>query len=184
VERYDTGGTAITVVQGDITGMEVDVVVNAANADLVHGGGVAAAIADAGGPAVTDESEAWVRDHGRVPPGGAAVTSAGAMPATSVVHVVGPIYTGGRHGEERQLRAAVVAALDATAGLGSRTVAIPAISAGIYGYPLEEATRVIANAAADWAQAHPDTLDEIRLVAFSPTTATAFRSSVRTQGSH
>jgi O-acetyl-ADP-ribose deacetylase (regulator of RNase III) len=78
----------------------------------------------------------------------------------------------------------VVAALDATAGLGSRTVAIPAISAGIYGYPLEEATRVIANAAADWAQAHPDTLDEIRLVAFSPTTATAFRSSVRTQGSH
>lgn len=183
MERYDTGGTAITVVQGDITGMEVDVVVNAANADLVHGGGVAAAIADAGGLPITAESEAWVEEHGRVPFGGAAITTAGEMPSSYVVHVVGPVYVGGGHGEEERLRAAVVAALDAAGGLGSTSVALPAISSGIYGYPTAEATHVIVSAAADWSRAHPDTLKEIRLVAFDPETATAFRLSLRTQGS-
>jgi putative ATPase len=183
MEMHEIDGTAMVVVEGDITAMDVDVVVNAANADLVHGGGVAAAIADAGGSSITVESEAWVREHGRLPVGEAAVTTGGEMPASFVVHVVGPVYEGGGRGEAGRLRAAVIGALDATAGLGARTLALPAISAGIYGYPTEEATRVIVSAAADWTRSHPDTLEEIRLVAFDPATATAFRLSLRTQGS-
>jgi putative ATPase len=183
VETHEIGSTTIAVMEGDITAMDVDVVVNAANADLVHGGGVAAAIADAGGPSITAESEAWVQEHGRVPFGGAAVTTAGEMPASFVVHVVGPVYEGGGRGEEERLRAAVLAALDAAHGLGGRTVAMPAISTGIYGYPRDEATGVIVSAAADWARSHPKTLKEIRLVAFDPDTATAFGLSLRTQGS-
>ena len=183
MKTHQIGGTAIVVVEGDITAMDVDVVVNAANADLVHGGGVAAAVADAGGPSITAESEAWVEEHGRVPFDGAAITTAGAMPSRFVVHVVGPVYVGGGHGEEERLRAAVLAALDAAGGLGSKSVALPAISTGIYGYPTAEATTVIVSAAADWARAHPDTLEEIRLVAFDPETATAFRLSLRTLGS-
>lgn len=183
METHEIGSTAIVVMEGDITAMDVDVVVNAANADLVHGGGVAAAIADAGGPSITAESEVWVEEHGRVPFGGAAITTAGEMPSRFVVHVVGPVYVGGGHGEEGRLRAAVVAALDAARGLRSKSVALPAISSGIYGYPTEEATSVIVSAAADWSRAHPDTLKEIRLVAFDPETATAFRLSLRTLGS-
>jgi len=174
------GGTAIVVTQGDITSLDVDVVVNAANGALAHGGGVAAAIARAGGDAVQRESTAWVRHHGLVGVGQAAITTAGAMPARHVVHVVGPVYHGGDSGEEEHLRAAVRAALDATAGLDCSTVALPAISAGIYGYPLDEATAVIASECIDWARTHPDVLAEIHLVAFDPGTAGSFARSLHT----
>ena len=174
------GGTAIVVTQGDITSLGVDVVVNAANGALLHGGGVAAAIVRAGGRTVDEESAAWVRRHGRVGVGQAAITTAGAMPARHVVHVVGPVYRGGDVGEEDQLRAAVSAALDATAGLECSTVALPAISAGIYGYPRDEATAVIASECITWARAHPDVLAEIHLVAYDADTADSFTRSLHT----
>ncbi len=166
--------TEITVVEGDITAQDVDVIVNAANAQLVHGGGVAAAISRAGGPVVDEESRAWVAEHGPVGPGEAAVTAAGAMPASDVVHVVGPIYTPGGDNEEL-LRQAVTAALDTAASLGASSVALPAISAGIYGYPVDEATAIIAGTAAAWAAANPGVLTDIRLVAFGSETADGFR---------
>lgn len=178
MERLEIGDTAIIVTLGDITTLEVDVVVNAANTFLKHGGGVAAAISQAGGPAVQDESTAWVRQHGSVGPGDSAVTTAGAMSATYVVHVVGPIYHGGDRGEEGALRAAVTAALDATAALGCTTVALPTISAGIYGYPRDQATEVIATECATWARAHTGTLTEIHLVARDPEIAAAFTQAL------
>jgi putative ATPase len=174
------GGTAIVVTQGDITSLDVDVVVNAANGALAHGGGVAAAIAHAGGPAVDEESAEWVRQHGPVGVGQAAITTAGAMPARYVVHVVGPVYHGGDSGEEDHLRAAVRAALDATAGLDCSTAALPAISAGIYGYPRDDATAVIASECIGWARAHPDVLAVIHLVAYDPDTAASFTHSLHT----
>jgi glutamate racemase len=171
----------VTVVHGDITMQDVDAIVNAANSHLSHGGGVAAAIASAGSPVVDAESRVWIDEHGPIPPGGAAVTSAGTMPAEYVVHVVGPVFRDGQD-NEALLRWAVDAALETATGLGARTVAMPAISAGIYGYPPAEACRIIAEEATSWLDAGGD-LDEIRLVAYGDTIADHFQTALRTQGS-
>ena len=170
--------TQISVVEGDITTQEVDVVVNAANAKLLHGGGVAAAIARAGGSVIDEESRAWVEANGPVGPGTAAVTSAGDMPASDVVHVVGPVYARGGD-NERKLQMAVWAALDTAQHLGASSVAMPAISAGIYGYPVEEATAVIAGTVRSWLTDNPGVLAEVRLVAFGTETADGFRAGLR-----
>jgi putative ATPase len=168
------GEVRVVAVQGDITDEQVDVVVNAANEHLAHGGGVAAALARAGGPAVQEESDRWVAEHGPVGPGQAAVTTAGAMPARWVVHIVGPRYRADQD-NEALLRQAVVEALDTAAGLGATSVALPAISAGIFGYPRAEATHVIARTCRDWLDQHPgSTLTAIRLVGFNEATANDF----------
>ena len=169
--------TRIVAVQGDLTAQEVDAVVNAANEHLAHGGGVAAAIVRAGGRVVQDESDRWVAEHGPVAPGGAAVTSAGAMPARWVVHVVGPRYRSGQD-DAGMLAAAVTAALDAAAGLDARSVALPAISAGIFGYPPGEATAIVARAVSVWCTAHPDALDEVRLVGYDAATRDLFQAGL------
>jgi len=169
--------TRITVVAGDITTQTVDAIVNAANAHLAHGGGVAAAIARAGGPVIQEESNAWVAAHGPLLPGVAAVTSAGAMPVGWVIHVAGPIHRPDQD-NVRLLAAAVTAALDAAARLGARSVALPAISAGIYGYPVEEATAVIATTAQEWCQSNPNAFDEIRLVGYGDEVVRGFHAAV------
>lgn len=155
--------TRITVARGDLTTQDVDALVNAANEHLAHGGGVAAAISRAGGPTIQRESDAWVATHGLLAPGVAAVTSAGAMTARWVVHVAGPIH-GVARDNEGLLATAVRAALDSAVSVGARSVALPAISTGIYGYPMEEATRVIAETVTAWCVRHPDALQEVRLV--------------------
>ena len=170
----------ISVVQGDITRQNVDVVVNAANANLAHGGGVAAAIARAGGPSVDEESRAWVAENGPVSRGAAAVTTAGEMEARHIVHVVGPVYRGVPD-DELHLAEATRAALDASVRLGAASVAIPAISAGIYGYPLADACRVIVSTVGGWLDAG-GALDDIRLVAFDDRTAEQFGLALRSAG--
>lgn len=175
--------TRIHAVAGDITVQEVDVIVNAANPHLYHGGGVALAIARAGGPVIQEESDAWVAEHGPLTPGTAAVTSAGSMPARWVVHIAGPIHAPDQD-NAGLLAAAVGAALDATAEAGGRTVAIPAISAGIYGYPAAEATAVIASTARAWCAEQPGLLDEVRLVAFGTEALEGFREGLEAAGLH
>jgi putative ATPase len=177
MDQVTIGGTVVRIVLGDITRLEVDAIVNAANEDLVHGGGVAAAIATAGAPDVDAESRQWVRQHGRLRPGVAAVTAAGAMPARFVVHVAGPVYRRGAP-NEALLAEAVAAALDAAAAAGARSVALPAISAGIYGYPVAEATMVIATRAVRWLGEHPDALDDMILVGFGEETTEGFRRAL------
>ncbi len=164
----------IRVLQGDITTLEVDAVVNAANEYLAHGGGVAAAMVRAGGRVVQEESDAWVREHGKLESGAAAVTTAGAMPAQWIIHVVGPRYREGQDNESL-LRSAVVAALRAAADLGAEAVALPAISAGIFGYPVDEATAVIANAARRWLRGRDL---EVILVGYDEATTRHFRTAV------
>lgn len=171
----------IKVVQGDITKQDVDAIVNAANAHLAHGAGVAAAIALAGAPAVSAESRAWVDRHGPVSPGGAAVTTAGSMPANHVIHVVGPVYRPDQDNEALLIQA-VRAAMDAADGLGAQSIALPAISAGIFGYPPEEACRVIVETVAAWL-GDGENMDEIRLVAFNDEIGDHFRSALRALGS-
>jgi O-acetyl-ADP-ribose deacetylase (regulator of RNase III) len=171
------GTTAIGTVHGDLTRQSVDAIVNAANEFLAHGGGVAAAIVKAGGRVIQDESDAWIKSNGPVATGQAAVTSAGAMPATCVIHVAGPHYRAGQD-NEALLRAAVSAALDAAADAGARSIAFPAISSGIFGYPRADATAVIASQVVDWAREHESALEEIRLVGYDQTTTRDFEKGL------
>ncbi len=172
-----TDDTTLRAVQGDITGMRVDAVVNAANERLAHGGGVAAALARAGGEQVQRESDEWVRTHGPVRPGQAVVTTAGRMPAGMIVHVVGPRYRTGQD-NEGLLAQAVRAALDAAADAGATSIALPAISAGIFGYPLEEATRLIARTCASWLADGSSALRDIALVGFDQRTTDQFAAGI------
>ena len=171
------GTTVIESRQGDLTTLEVDAVVNAANERLAHGGGLAAAIVRAGGAVIQEESDAWVLERGPLHPGIAAVTGSGSLPCRGVVHVAGPIYREGRD-NEGLLRTAVGAALAAAAGEGFRSVALPAISAGVFGYPLEEACTVIASETARWAAEHPSAFRLILLVGFTGATADAFAAGL------
>jgi len=163
-------GTRVAVFTGDLTTQKVDAVVNAANDSLQHGGGVAAAIARAGGPVIQDESDEWIARHGPLSVGRAAVTTAGRMAAVYVIHVAGPIYREGQD-NEGLLRAAVTGALDAAVEIRARSVAFPAISAGIYGYPIAAATAVLADEAIGWLRRNPDRIDEILLVGYNDAAA-------------
>lgn len=173
LETAQIDGTTLRVVAGDLTAQRVDAVVNAANEQLAHGGGVAKALASAGGPEVQRESDAWVREHGPVDHGRAAVTTAGHMPADRLIHVVGPRYAQGQD-NQKLLRETVTAALDAAREAGATSVALPAISTGVFGYPPQEAGRVIADASASWLAYQPGPVEEVRLVGLNAEAAAHF----------
>ena len=128
----------IQIVQGDITRLEVDAVVNAANEGLLPGGGVCGAIHAAAGPGLARECAA----HGGCPTGDARLTGGHRLPARWVVHAVGPVWRGGDTGEDEALGSCYRRAIDLAAGAGARSIACPAISTGIFGFPLERATRI------------------------------------------
>ena len=137
--------TTLELIKGDITEMNSDSIVNAANERLAHGGGVAGVISRKGGPAIQWESDAWVRQHGRVPTGSAAITSGGNLKARYVIHAVGPVYDGTPRSAEL-LASAVRTSLRIADDQGLKSIALPAISTGIFGYPMEEAARVMLQA--------------------------------------
>lgn len=176
--RREIGAAVLRVVQDDITTLDVDAVVNAANERLTHGGGVAAALARAGGDEVQQASDAWVDQHGPVRPGTAAVTTAGRMPARMIVHVVGPRYREGQDNAEL-LEQAVRAALDAADDADATSIALPAISAGIFGYPPAEATAIIARTCGAWLSEADRTVRDVVLVGFDAATADLFADGLR-----
>jgi O-acetyl-ADP-ribose deacetylase len=145
-----------TFVIGDLTAQKVDAIVNAANTSLLGGGGVDGAIHRAGGPSILAECSLL----GGCETGDAKATDGGRLPARWVVHAVGPVWRGGGHREAELLASAHRRSLEVAAGLGARTVAFPAISCGIYGYPPEYAAPVAVAAARE----HEDVFDEIRFV--------------------
>ena len=171
------GSTNVLAVEGDLTRQPVDAVVNAANVQLQHGGGVAAAIVRTGGRVIQEESDAWVRANGPLASGIAAVTTGGMLVASHVIHVAGPVFDESQD-NEALLALAVRAALDAAADHEMRSVALPAISAGIYGYPADEAARVITAAVVDWIGQRPADLDEVRLVGYDRAMAQRFASAL------
>ena len=174
-EIHLTDAVVLQLRQGDLTREPVDAIVNAANGYLSHGGGVAAAISRAGGRAVQQESTAWVREHGVVPTGGVAVTTAGAMPAQAVIHTVGPIWNGGVANEAQLLAAAVASSLQCAEERGYASIAFPAISAGIYGYPHDECAEVMVNAMRGFVEkVQPKQVRDIRIVVFDNEMARAF----------
>ena len=149
--------TTIELVEGDITQLGTDAIVNAANERLAHGGGVAAVIARAGGPTIQKESTQWVHEHGRVPTGSAAITSGGQLKADYVIHAVGPVYdTMSPSKAADLLTSAVTSALQMADDHSLQSIALPAISTGIYGYPIEEAAEVMLRAAIDYAESGTD----------------------------
>jgi O-acetyl-ADP-ribose deacetylase (regulator of RNase III) len=137
----------IELAQGDITSLNVDAIVNAANESLQLGSGVAGAIRRRGGPAIQDECN----QIGACPVGGAVVTGGGDLPARWVIHAVGPLWRGGGEGEEMLLASAVRAALRRAEEIGARSVALPAISAGVYGFPMRRAAELSIGAARSFA---------------------------------
>ncbi len=173
----EVGRARVLVRQGDLTAQDSDAIVNAANEQLQHGGGLAAAIATAGGPEIQEESNDWVEMHGPVRTGSAAITGAGRLAARWVVHTVGPRY---RHDQDNEslLRLAVSSALDLAARNGARSVSLPAISAGVFGYPRDEAAAVIADEVISWLEDHPDTLEEVRLVGYDEEAADDFAAGL------
>lgn len=176
--RAEVAGATVEAVQADITSLEVDAVVNAANRQLNHGGGLAAAIRKAGGPVIQEESDAWAREHGPLTEGVAAVTTAGDMPARWVIHTAGPVYEAGSDHNEPLLRTAVRAALGAAREQGARSLALPIISAGVYGYPRAEASVVIASAVVAYLREHQGAFDSVRLVGYDQGGAADLRAGL------
>jgi O-acetyl-ADP-ribose deacetylase len=158
----------IEVVRGDITEQSLDAIVNAANSSLLGGGGVDGAIHRAGGPAILEEC----RLLGGCDTGDAKATTAGDLPARWVIHTVGPVWHGGGRGEAELLASCHRRALEVARELGARTIAFPAISCGIYGYPVEQAAQIAAAAVRDHG------LELVRFVLFNDETYEAFTSSL------
>lgn len=144
------GQTIIELIKGDITELDVDCIVNAANSMLKMGGGVAGAIRRKGGERIQEECDRIVAERGPVPVGGAVITSGGALKAKYVIHAVGPIY--GEGDEERKLRDAVVNSLKLAEQYGITSIAFPAISTGAFGMPKKMCAETMLPAAISYAK--------------------------------
>ena len=178
VEGYPLpNGRRFKLIHGDLTEQRVDAIVNAANENLQHGGGVAAAIAGKGGPSIQQESNHWVQQNGPVTHDEPAVTGAGDLPAEHVIHAVGPRW--GEGDEDSKLHQAVLASLVKADKLGLQSLALPPISTGIFGFPTDRAAGVILDAVEAFDRDHPDSpLQEIRLTVIDEETLQPFRTEV------
>ncbi|MEU0898903.1 O-acetyl-ADP-ribose deacetylase [Streptomyces massasporeus] len=168
--------TAIELVQGDITRESVDVIVNAANSSLLGGGGVDGAIHRRGGPAILEDCRRLRAAHlGKgLPTGRAVATTAGDLDARWVVHTVGPVFSAT---EDRSglLASCYRESLRVAGELGARTVAFPAISTGVYGWPMDDGARI----AVETVRAAGTTVEEVRFVLFDERAYEAFAAQLR-----
>ncbi|MBT1248557.1 MULTISPECIES: macro domain-containing protein [unclassified Thermosipho (in: thermotogales)] len=153
----------VKLINGDITKEKVDVIVNAANTWLKHGGGVAGAILKKGGYSIQKESDEYIQKYGPVNTGNVAVTFAGNLDAKYIIHAVGPIWHGGRNKEEEKLKSAILSALKKACELGVKTIAFPAISSGIYGFPVKRCAEIFKESIEKFTK-NNTCLDEIRIV--------------------
>jgi len=179
-EEYP-GGRAFEVVLGDLLSEPVDAIVNAANGHLAHGGGVAAAIARAAGPALEQEGARIVATRGPLEVGEAVVTTAGRLPFKGVIHAVGPHQGVGQ--EEVRLLQALGSAFSCADERGWASISFPAVSSGIFAVPLEVCARAYVRAVREFMRGHPDTrLKTIRLCLLPGPLATLVAQELRKPG--
>ena len=162
----------INIVQGDITKLKVDAIVNAANNSLLGGGGVDGAIHRAAGPALLQET----RKIGGCPTGEARVSKGYNLPARWVIHTVGPVWKGGRQNEETLLANCYKNSLRAAVENGAGTVAFPAISTGVYGFPLKKATEIAMTETKRFLK-KDDHLEQVIFVCFGKTALDTYRTT-------
>ncbi|MCL6300104.1 O-acetyl-ADP-ribose deacetylase [Streptomyces kronopolitis] len=180
----NTSRTSLTLVRGDITEQTVDAVVNAANSSLLGGGGVDGAIHRRGGPDILSECRALRDGHyGRgLPTGQAVATTAGRLPARWVIHTVGPVHSASEDRGEL-LASCYRASLRVAGELGARTVAFPAISTGVYGWPLADGAQTAVTTVRAAVAEAPEAFDEIRFVVFDDRAREAFAAALAETGS-
>lgn len=167
-DEFRVGKAKILLVQGDITDMDTDAIVNAANSTLMGGGGVDGAIHRRGGPKILEECKqirATEWPNG-LPTGKAVITSGGNLKASCIIHTVGPIWHGGNVGERELLAEAYRNSLRLAVAKGLETIAFPSISTGAYRYPIEEASRVALKTVKEFLEKE-DKLDEVVFVLFT-----------------
>jgi O-acetyl-ADP-ribose deacetylase (regulator of RNase III) len=167
----------LALLEGDITRFAADAIVNAANSQLIGGGGVDGAIHRAGGPAIMQELDA-MRPPGGCPTGSAVVTGAGRLAARHVIHAVGPVYRDGHHGEPDLLASCYHTSLALAAENADKTVAFPSISTGVYGYPLEEAARIAIRTIAEFLGQPGGSIERVTLVLFGRAAFEAHRRAL------
>ncbi len=155
IAEHKIGFKTLRLVQGDITERDVDAIVNAANSQLQHGGGVAGAIVKKGGYVIQDESDRI----GYTPVGTAVITSAGKLPAKFVIHTVGPQM--GEGDEDSKLKSAVLSSLTLASEKGLKSISMPAISSGIFGFPKDRCANILVNKSAGYLRDNPKTSLEI-----------------------
>ena len=175
--------TEIEAVRGDITTLEVDAIVNAANSSLMGGGGVDGAIHRAGGPAILDECKAIVDQQGECATGDAVVTTGGDLPAKHVIHTVGPVWSNRADPDELDalLASCYRQSLDLAASGDVASIAFPNISTGVYHFPKQRAADVAVGAVRAWLDEHPDALGRIVFCCFDDENLSLYRR--RLQGS-
>jgi len=176
--EFRVGKTKIIMVQGDITDMNTDAIVNAANPTLMGGGGVDGAIHRKGGPKILEECKrirAAEYPDG-LPTGKAVITSGGNLKAKYVIHTVGPVWHGGTCGEPELLAGAYRNSLKLAVSKGLKTIAFPAISTGAYGYPIEKASQIAISTVKEFLEKEDD-LDKVVFVLFSKSNFEIYRKA-------
>src|SRR5579872_3166100 len=173
MEWVSGSGRKVVLLEGDITRVTADAIVNAANSALAGGGGVDGAIHRAAGPSVMDELTEIRKKIGRCQTGHAVVTKAGRLSASYIFHAVGPVYRGGAEGEAELLASCYRECLRLAGERDLKTIAFPAISTGIYGYPIDEAAAIAIREIRGFLD-RPGSLAEVRIVLFGHTALRTF----------
>eukprot|EP01062_Namystynia_karyoxenos_P070147 TRINITY_DN65524_c0_g1_i1.p1 TRINITY_DN65524_c0_g1~~TRINITY_DN65524_c0_g1_i1.p1 ORF type:complete len:333 (+),score=78.29 TRINITY_DN65524_c0_g1_i1:97-999(+) len=167
-------GASVVVAHGDITNERVDCLVNAANSQLKHGAGLAKAIRLKGGPCINAESQQWLSRHGLVETAHHAVTSGGGLPCKLVLHVVGPLWEGGRNQERELLQASLRNALRTCADRGMASLATPALSSGLFKFPKDLCAQILIDTAHDFLEGSRSSVREVRFTNFDSETTGYF----------
>ncbi len=173
-ERKLSANQTLQIVQGDITIEAVDAIVNAANEDLQHGGGVAWAISQKGGPTIQQESDDWIRKNGLVSHAHPAWTLGGLLPAKYIIHAVGPVWKNAGD-EDLKLSYAVKGSLQVADELKCNSISMPAISTGIFGFPKDRAAKIIFRCIDEYfSKTQESNIQKIRVILFDTATLEVF----------